>query len=189
MVCCGNCGAPALPDSAFCRGCGTALSTTPPALDPLATFVGPNYATYQRKWEACDRRSSTYSWNWPAFLFGLFWMAYRKMYVNAGILLGIACLESVATYLFHLADAVANAMNLALAVVIGLQGNHWYRKHVTKRIADITPKVPVDRLQATLAAAGGTNAGAAIIAFVLLVAVIAALYSAGGPPTGETIST
>jgi len=186
-VSCGKCGAPAMADSAFCRACGAPLAASGTAADPFALFVGQNYARYQSRWAACDKRGSTYSWNWAAFLFGLFWLAYRKMYLNAGILLGIACLESAATYLFHLPDAAANAMNLALGIVIGMQGNHWYRNHVTKGIADLTATVRPDQLDAALAREGGTNVGAALLAAAVLIAVISVLFAFGEPPPADAI--
>ncbi len=59
-------------------------------LDDWSTelFVGNNYEYYKNKWRDKPERQSFSSWNWPAFLFPVYWLAYRKMYLEAFFVCG-----------------------------------------------------------------------------------------------------
>lgn len=153
----------------------------------MRSFIGDKHGYYERKWAEADQRNTRHSWNWAAFFFGLFWMAYRKMYRLAWIFGGIAFAEGALDYGFHLPEAVTNAMNLALAIVIGMQGNQWYRNHATARVAAITAATPAASLRAELAREGGTNPVAALAVLAGLVAIGAVLYFATGSPPVDGI--
>ena len=46
-------------------------------------FVGSNYPFYKKQWQDKPENKDFTSWNWLVFLFPLYWLAYRKMYLEA----------------------------------------------------------------------------------------------------------
>lgn len=52
--------------------------------DKLAAFIGPRFATYQRKFaQFREDPSFVPTWNWSAALFQSAWFLYRKLYLAA----------------------------------------------------------------------------------------------------------
>ena len=86
-------------------------------------FVENNYEYYKNKWRDKPERQNFASWNWPAFLFPLYWLAYRKMYLEA-FLYGVISLLSV----------IIPGSGLILRIVVGIYANSYYRKKGLKII-------------------------------------------------------
>jgi hypothetical protein len=70
---------------------------------------------YRRKFSAFDARGGSFvaSWNWPAFLFGVFWYLYRGMWAKALIIFAIVLISG-------------GFMGIPLAIYVGLAGNYDY---------------------------------------------------------------
>lgn len=59
-------------------------SADPLTDDKLAAFIGPRFATYQRKFaQFREDPSFVPTWNWSAALFQSAWFLYRKLYLAA----------------------------------------------------------------------------------------------------------
>lgn len=134
-----------------------------PALDAklqaYATFVGRNFPVYQRKWRLDQPNQSASGWHWPAFLFGAFWMLYRRMYaVAAGwiaFLVGLAVVET----LIDASSGLSSVTTLGASAAAGALGNHLYQRHADRIIAQARASHGDNTrtLQAELAARGGTS--------------------------------
>lgn len=78
-------------------------------------FVGNNYYFYKKKWENQSPNGSFSSWNWAAFLFPYYWLAYRKMYLYA-------FLSVIASF----ASTIIPFGGIITHVVTGVYANYWY---------------------------------------------------------------
>lgn len=93
-------------------------------------FVGPNFEKYWRRWSAMDYRRSRISWNWPAFFLGPVWLGYRRMHVEALVVL---TLQTVAAGIFMFlagdedaALAVSVVFDFAVQAILSLYANFLY---------------------------------------------------------------
>jgi hypothetical protein len=97
-------------------------STTEVTEQEISSFIGKNAENYIQKFkkfnvDGADKFSWT--WHWPAFFFGFWWLLYRKLYVWALI----AFLLLMIPYWFFLNS-----------FVYGVIANYIYCKHVKKKI-------------------------------------------------------
>ena len=132
-------------------------------------FIGNNKEYYLTKWQRAEEGSRKYSWNWAAFFLGIGWMAYRKMYKNAWlVLLGLTLLRACEIG-FQLPDNRMLVVWSALPFAWGLWANYMYKQHVDRKVEQIlatTPSADAARLQ--LVCDGHTNAWAGVGLFFLL---------------------
>lgn len=159
-------------------------TTTPPsaAVPPppltgqeerLSAAIGPNAAFYLEKWRKMESGGTWLSWNWPAFLASIFWLAYRRMWLAlaAGIIL------------FFLTDIVASRdpglvapgwiFLLLLALLCGAIGNALYRRQVKALVAK------ADGLDQPVALAQiGAQGGVSVPGLVTTLAVFVLLFGA-----------
>ena len=140
--------------------------------DKESLFVGKKYVYYQRKWAQLRQNPTAFSFNVAAFLFGVLWMAYRKMYLYAWIFIAILFIETLVEIIFDVSDKLSNAITIGFYVVCGTQSNTLYKYHVEKKIKEITATVPPEQLDAELIKRGGTSVWAAIGYFVILIALL-----------------
>lgn len=125
--------------------------------ETVKTFIGKNHDYFFRKWEVAAQRGRTWSWNWAAFLIGPVWLAYRKMYACTWMVLGVIAVESVVAYAIDLPDSVDSSVGVAIGVVLGMNGNHLYKRHVEKKVEEITAANRVDQVDDALRRRGGTS--------------------------------
>lgn len=60
-------------------------------LEELELYVGPKKEVYySTRFEDIIDSESKIGWNWPALFVPVLWMAYRKMYIESGILLVVS---------------------------------------------------------------------------------------------------
>ncbi|SFU47978.1 Protein of unknown function [Polaromonas sp. YR568] len=194
MASCPKCSAQAAPGALFCSACGTALTgsafaeTQPSVLtgqeqeqeeDPAEIVVGKNYAYYRAKWDKVGPNTGAASWNWAAFFLGFMWIAHRKMYWLCWIFAGIFAVEFLLEGLFALSSRISNAINLGTAVVVGTQGNYWYRLHVNQKVKDISNQYPPALARSELERQGGTSwlAPFGFIAVVFVEAIVMGLLT------------
>lgn len=76
-------------------------------------------------------------WSWPAFCFGLFWLAYKRLW---GIAIGsvflvfvIAFIESAATVPENTAFTVVDLVGILIAVLLGGFGNVLLASRLTQK--------------------------------------------------------
>jgi hypothetical protein len=107
--------------------------------DYLPLFFGPQAEYYTGVGDDLDEGKTRF--NEGAFFFGMFWMAYRKMYVNAAITFAIIMTESaLEDWLIPvLSDTFAYSLisNLVIASVLGFMGNRLYINFARKRVAKL----------------------------------------------------
>ncbi len=86
--------------------------------DIIRLYVQKNADYYIAKWRLMSASGSKISWNWPAFLFTVNWLGYRKMYLYAFIyiMLNIATLVPVFGLILW----------TVLWVGLGMYGNYLY---------------------------------------------------------------
>lgn len=147
----------------------------PPAADPVAVFVGKEYPYYQAKWAALAARRSGNSWNWAAFLFGPFWLAYRKMYVFAWAFAAVVALDGLCQILFQYNDRFTGPLYWGINAAFAWQGNALYKRHVDQRVGTILASQSPAGATEELARQGGTSAGSVLV-FVAVFLVLGLLF-------------
>ncbi len=161
----------------------------PSTADLYAAVVGRRAAFYVPYFERADARGyAPLSWNWATFLFGVFWLLYRRLYRWAAMLVLGIFLISIVTGQIALAGypALATAAQLLLVtgvfVYLALHANGIYYRWVVERIEAVRKEFAFDRerQRTALAERGGPNVHVPmIIALVLLLLLVLA------PPVGE----
>jgi len=143
----------------------------------LGTFVGTHFAYYRRQWRAAAQRNGM-SWNWAAFLFGPFWLAYRRMYWQVGVFAVAISALPVAEALLdrHVPHLISLPMLYAIAVVLGMYGNQFYKWHADATIRRLRDyHWSADTVTDSLARCGGTSwtgvAGMAALLFMVVVSL------------------
>jgi hypothetical protein len=143
-------------------------------LDRLEIYVGEKSKKYLGKWgivgvddvKLDNKVKSFSSWNWSAFLVGLFWMGYRKMYLELMYLLLIFLVCDFITYVLEF--DVNWGVNIATGVTIGLFGNAFYLSRAKKeiiRLKQLGLSEEVEKLE--LSKKGGTSVGGIFIALAM----------------------
>ena len=122
----------------------------------MRAFVGPNADYYLRKWGDMDRGGSKASWNWAAFLLNVYWLAYRKMWLQTAIFFVVLVALVALIVMSGVPILFSQVLLLGLAVGLGIGGNALYRMHVEKALAD-----PAFADPETLRRRGGGSMGAA----------------------------
>ncbi|MCF3538111.1 DUF4339 domain-containing protein [Stenotrophomonas maltophilia] len=157
----------AAPDSAAAAGLEGEMAL-------YASVVGGNFPIYRQRWRL-DQGVATGSgtWHWPAFLLGLIWMMYRRMYRLAAMWAGLLLLISVVETWLDVPDGLSLVITFALSITTGIFGNSWYLAHCQRLIAQARAVTGDDdaRLRSELTARGGTSVVATLIAIVIAVAL------------------
>ncbi|WP_313244740.1 GYF domain-containing protein [Stenotrophomonas rhizophila] len=171
----------AAPASAFDPTALPVQEPVAPGQQAYAAFVGANFPVYRRKWRldltADGAAASTNAWNWPAFLFGAFWMLYRRMYAVAAMWIGALTVLSILETLIDVSDSVSLVITLGASVAAGSVGNHLYLRHTQRMIALAEARHPGDApaQHAALAGLGGTRWSAVLVGMAIYIVVIGAL--------------
>ena len=140
-------------------------------------LIGVNQPFYARQWQIAERNSWSISWNWAALFLGVFWMAYRKMY--------LPCIVFVATTLGIVGGAIAlqlpaptmhallETLQIAFAVLFGLYGNWVYRWHVQRTLKRINTHYSPEDVPPQIARWGGVSFPSVLaIALLILLATM-----------------
>lgn len=132
-------------------------------------FVGDKYPYYATKWQRAQENHRKYSWNWAAFFFGVGWMAYRKMYRNAWlILLAMISVRAIEVALI-LPYAATIVFWLALWLGFGLWSNRMYQVHMQKKLSAILSSSPSpEAARLRVACDGRTNSWGAIGIYLVM---------------------
>src|SRR5690625_136901 len=93
---CQNCGHLNEDNQKYCNKCGQEIKESTNGIDDpevsevnepfeedlLMKFVDKNQSYYSNKWNKMAKKGKDVSFNLAAFFFTLFWLGYRKMYMN-----------------------------------------------------------------------------------------------------------
>ena len=140
-----------------------------------AAVVGGNFPTYRQRWRLDQGvAESAGSWHWPAFLIGVIWMMYRRMYRLAAIWAGTLVFFSIAEALLDVPEGVSMVITLVLNITAAVYGNRWYLSHCQRQIAQARAMAGDDeaRLRSELVARGGTSVPAAVGAIFFVLAMM-----------------
>jgi hypothetical protein len=184
--------APPPPAPAPPQATPAALMAAPAPVDEalLPGAIGPNAAYYQERWRQMDAKGSSISWNWPACLVSGFWFAYRKMWLPLIVLVIVNVLISAAGASNPDFGKVSLLLTIGITFITGTFGNHLYRKHVQRLIAE-TSTLPRDMQAEALQKRGGVSQAAVfiLIGITLLAVLIGVIAAAskinqmpGAPP-------
>ncbi len=99
----------------------------------LHKVVQKNTAYYDFKWGKVENPAQGNTWNWVAFFFPPFWLAYRKMYKLFSILMLLSVPSILIPPFIDIPDGIFLSIGLVLQLGImiftGWQGNRLYYKH------------------------------------------------------------
>lgn len=124
----------------------------------LVHFVGSKHEFYLHHWK---KNENSFSWNWAAFLLGLFWLAYRKMYWACAILVGSMTLAIGTALQLKIPIETVQQWQpyfvISFSVALGLFGNRLYFLHAKHKIRQITTQhAPEDTLREIEKQGGGS---------------------------------
>lgn len=140
----------------------------------LARAVDNNFWTYAKRWhlgEASGRMARP--WHWPALLFDVYWLLYRKMYLAALGFFGLGFIVGGVIALLPEFEVVALIVMLVLKLALCASANQLYRWHCDRLIARQQRRYPdqPERVQAEVRRRGGTSAWAVVMGMVVLGAI------------------
>lgn len=99
--------------------------------EKLKSIVQDKTYYYDSKISALNRSGKRVSWNWAAFMFPLYWFAYRKMYlyslIVAGIMVGITMIGWIPGMFGIILSLL---LNIAFNVCSGIFANAIYKYHI-----------------------------------------------------------
>lgn len=121
-------------------------------------FIGKKADYYIEKWVEIEKQHTKTSWNWGAFLFGLLWMLYRKMYFYTLIAVSILCGIGIMESFIGITDVFDALLSFIFCLLFGMFGNYLYRRYTENKILRIKREGTEDSLlTAELARRGGTT--------------------------------
>ncbi|MGM9920449.1 MAG: DUF2628 domain-containing protein [Bhargavaea sp.] len=133
----------------------------------LGIYVGPEKAgVYEQKW-----KKERFSWNWAAFIFGLFWLGYRKMYIPLLVILGLFLLFDVVAYMMGDFEAGWDyGIGLVVSIVLGVGGNQLYRQDAERKIRKIQTHYRPEHVEMAVMKKGGAGFISFLLGFLLFLA-------------------
>jgi hypothetical protein len=185
---CSACGAESSPDSSFCTSCGAAIQPIRGAMsvsvqekaaspgpfseeEALKLFVGEKASSYLPKWKIFETMGKKMSWNSSAAFLPAIWMAYRKMYLYAAIILGIGVVWTIAELRLGYNQVINLGISVLYVLFLGIFGNWLYYTHAKGKIAQIKLQYPEPEVRKSeIIKAGGTSRFALglVIGFLVL---------------------
>lgn len=156
----------------------------------MMEFIGnknPEY--YMDKWTRFQENPKFISWNWPAFLFTIYWFWFRKMYSIAGIIFAISF--SSGLLLSHY-RWLSYLVSLTIMIGSGLLANQLYMNNATQKIksAKVTTSMGFDTnmLFRRLRSMGGITwvpLFVAIALFVITTLIVIVVFMTAGIRLGS----
>jgi hypothetical protein len=147
-------------------------------LDSSKTFVGTNGTYYDERWRYMEWRSRRRNWNWAAALSFGGWLAYRRMYLAATlVVIWVGLLVALAVNGVLVWPLVIAQVGALLA--LGGYGNALYMMQFRRAALEAAQRdgLHQDRLDA-LARSGGTSRLAVYLMAVAGVGVVSGVIAA-----------
>ena len=153
-----------------------------------SVFIGGNCDYYLDMWDRYAESLFFKGWNCSALLFGVLWVAYRRMYKEAAKLFGIQILAALVgfapllltflgwtppNFLAYPIIIAANMATFAVFIYCGIFGNRMYKDKAERMIIGINEMQFEDTKQLfdTLENKGGTN-GIIVLLFILVATIV-----------------
>ena len=95
----------------------------------MPEYIGIKTEYYMSQFEQLKMNKKYNSWNWAAFLISPFWCMYRKMYLQGGVILGIALLLAI------IGGPFSSIITWGMWAVVGIFANYFYMYDIEKRIS------------------------------------------------------
>lgn len=132
----------------------------------LKLFMGKNANYYLNKWQTKNK-----SWNWAAFLVGIFWMGFRKMYFHSFIFLGVLLVVKILENIYHLNLTLSIVFFNCAFIYLGLFANSLYYNFCKHKILKIKMKYQdLNTQEQEIRRVGGTSpVGLIIIGLGILI--------------------
>lgn len=153
-------------------------------LGRYAAVVGGNFPIYRYRWRLEQGApTAAGTWHWPGFFLGAAWFAYRRLYLQLGISLGLLvaglCIDSWLQ--------TRGLLTLGATLVVAIMGGWGYRLYLdrcTKELARAKALYPDDEpaLRRELARRGDTQVPTTVLtlgALWLLFTLALGLFGAG----------
>lgn len=149
--------------------------------EDILNFVGPRSAVYAASFpDPLPQNSATTltssrprvgGWHWPAFLWTVPWMFYRKMYSGGVILIVLP------VFLDHiLPGALFLGSGVLIALACGLFAKSWYTEHAARRIAKAYREFEDPHIRrAYIEHAGGVSVAGAVFGLLTQIATISVI--------------
>lgn len=132
--------------------------------EKLRLFCGPHAQPFMRYYERkyLDRGNRlNFGWSWPAFLFWIPWMFYRKLYLVGTLLIVLPVVMGV--FLPNWASVPLSG--IAIMIFCGLTGKRGYIEHALRKIRKIEAAgFPAEECTARIKRAGGVSYLTAVVA-------------------------
>jgi hypothetical protein len=153
---CIKCGKPNNSELIKCIFCGANITTGSTSDSPESLYLGGDTAYYEEKFQRL-RESDTNSWNFAAFYFTTYWLAYHKLYIWA-----IIALIFPFTAVFFPPLLI---FSVFIKFLLGSSGNSIYMRHI-ERLSATYHTLPESKRAAHVRRHGGTSVPAVIVTVV-----------------------
>lgn len=140
----------------------------------LHKVVRKNTAYYDFKWGQVKNPEKENTWNWGAFIFPHFWLAYRKMYKLFIILTLIGVPTLITPVFIDMPMWIDFIIYVGTMLFTGWQGNRLYYKHIV-RILHKAEDVPDYKKEYYLQSKGGAHIGVMLGLQAIVIAVFGAI--------------
>ncbi|KKI93485.1 hypothetical protein WQ54_04465 [Bacillus sp. SA1-12] len=127
-------------------------------LKELLKVVQKNTSYYHLKWGSVSDPGKHNTWNWAAFFFTIFWLAYRKMYKLFFIFLGIELILTIPIYFVDMPEWLLYSFYPLVGIITGWYGNRWYNLHTVKILNEAQER-PDSQQEPYIKTKGGAHLG------------------------------
>lgn len=134
-------------------------------------FVGKNSRYYLDNWRSYRDGSKTWGINWPAFIFSIFWLGYRKMYSTIFYIMGFFVLVDVIQFFINI--DISRNVGIAIGACVGGTGNTMYYKYMNKKIDKIKEENNDSlKIETEIVRAGNASWGGVGISLLMLLGYV-----------------
>lgn len=140
----------------------------------LEIFIGKNADYYLKRFEKFEKGSSI-SWNWSAFGFGIFWMAYRKMYLFTFLAILLTFILNYIESSVNFSPLFSLLLSLWLWLGFGMFGNYLYYIHAKNKVAQITLEFPDEKEQQYILEKEGGTSWSSVFFFILIFIIVSGI--------------
>ncbi len=130
-------------------------------------YIGPRaeyYLVKFKKFQTGPTDGFALTWNWSAFIYGFWWLLYRKLYVWALVALGLWLIPHLALPAWFVWGAVAN---------------YLYFRQAKRKIGEYRSRLAATLPAGSLAEIGGVNRWVWVLAVLFAVMIGAAIILGG----------
>lgn len=105
-------------------------------------YIGEKFDYYLNIFNAIEIKKNVFSLNIVAIIFDIFWLAYRKMYLNLIFIWVVLFIENMICIILKFSGIISLIAQLITWILFGLLGNYFYYKHVQSKFLKMQIKYP-----------------------------------------------